>query len=163
VITVSNSSPLLNLAVIRQLYLLERLYGRVYIPEAVWEELSAIGSAQPWGAGLHALAWLERRAVGDRSLLDTLLLELDRGEAEAIALAMQMHADLLLVDERRGRTIASRLGLKSLGLLGVLIDAKRKGYIAAVKPLLDAVMAEAGFWVSRPPYARVLQEVGEQT
>jgi hypothetical protein len=94
-------------------------------------------------------------------LVDSLLLELDPGEAEAIVLAAEMRADLLLLDERRGRTVAARLGVKHIGLLGVLVDAKRKGFLLAVKPVLDEIMARAGFWVSNRLYVRVLHEVGE--
>lgn len=160
-IVVSNTSPIMNLAVVGQVHLLERLYGKVYIPEAVWQELSAIGIGQPWAAVMPTLSWLETRSGSNRSLVDLLLLELDRGEAEAISLAIEIKADLLLIDERRGRTIASHLGLKFIGLLGALVEGKRRGYVAAVKPILDDLMAQAGFWVSGYLYARVLREVGE--
>jgi uncharacterized protein len=66
----------------------------------------------------------------------------------------------LLIDERRGRKVASRLGLKFIGLLGMLVEAKRKGFIV-VKPILDDMIAKAGFWVDSQLYARVLQEAGE--
>ncbi len=105
----------------------EQLYGKGDIPEAVWPELSAIGTGQPWAALLPTLAWLETRSVSRRSLMDLLLLKFDRGEAEAIALAMELKADRLLMDERRGRTVASRLGLKFIGLLGALVEGKREG------------------------------------
>jgi uncharacterized protein len=90
VIVVSNSSPIMNLAVVGQVHLLERLYGKVYIPEAVWQELSAIGTGQPWAAVMPTLPWLETRSGSIRSLVDVLLLELDRGEAEAISLAIEI-------------------------------------------------------------------------
>lgn len=160
-IVVSNSSPIMNLAAVGQLNLLERLYEKVLIPEAVSQELSAIGSEQPEVAASQTLSWIETRAVADRSLVDLLLLELDAGEAEAIALAMEIKADLLLLDERLGRKAASRLGLRSIGLLGVLIEAKRKGFIVAVKPLLDNMIAKAGFWVGPQLYARVIREAEE--
>lgn len=88
-------------------------------------------------------------------------LELDPGEAAAIALAIELKADLLLLDERRGRTVASRFGLRFVGLLGVLIEAKQQGYLGAVKPILDDLITRAGFWVSQPLYERVLQAAGE--
>jgi predicted nucleic acid-binding protein len=97
----------------------------------------------------------------NRVLVTALQAELDEGEAEAIALAIQLKAHLLLLDERRGRAVASRLGLRFIGLLGVLVEAKQKGYISRVKPLLDHLIAKAGFWVSHQLYARVLREVGE--
>jgi predicted nucleic acid-binding protein len=90
-----------------------------------------------------------------------LQMELDVGEAEAIALAKELAADLLLMDGRRGRDIAARLGLRVIGLLGVLIEAKHRGMIPAVKPILDDLKAKAGFWVSQQLYARVLQAAGE--
>ena len=72
-----------------------------------------------------------------------------------------MKAGLLLLDERRGRSIAQRFGLKSIGLMGMLIEAKRKGHVPAVKPVFDDLIAKAGFWVDNRLYARVLQEAGE--
>jgi predicted nucleic acid-binding protein len=161
VIVVSHSSPIMHLAVVGQVHTLERLYGNVYIPEAVWQERSAIGTGQPRAAVMPALSWLEIRTVSNRSLVDLLLLELDRGEAEVICLAMELKADLLLIDERRRRTVTSRLGLKFIGLLGALVEGKGKGYVAAVKPILDDLMAQAGFWVSEHLYSRVLREAGE--
>jgi predicted nucleic acid-binding protein len=88
-------------------------------------------------------------------------IELDRGEAEAIALAAELSADLLLLDERRARRIASRLGLRYIGVLGVLLDAKNRGDLTAVKPVLEALITQAGFWVSTDLYARVIEASGE--
>ena len=144
-IVVSNASPIMNLAVIGQLNLLERLYRKVLIPEAVFQELLAIGPEKLGGVKVQEILWLEKRAISKRSLADSLLMELDLGEIEEIILAMERKADLLLLDERRGRKVASRLGLKFIGLLGVLVEAKRKGLIAEVKPILDSLIVRAGF------------------
>lgn len=160
-IVVSNTSPIMDLAVIGQLSLLEKLYHKVLIPEAVFQELLAISSRQLGGAEIQTVAWIERRTISNRPLVDSLLLELDLGEAEAIALAVEIKADLLLLDERRGRKVASRLGLKFIGLLGALIEAKRKGFLAEVKPVLNHLIVQAGFWMGNQLYARILQEVGE--
>jgi len=89
------------------------------------------------------------------------LSELDPGEAEAIALAKELKADLLLMDERRGRRVASRLGLRFVGLLGILVEAKHKGLIKAVKPILDSLITKAGFWLGNRLYTRILETVGE--
>lgn len=131
------------------------------IPETVWQELSAIGSEQAWATEMQTASWLEKKSVGDRSLVDLLMLELDSGESEAIALAIEMKADLLLLDERQARKVAYRLGLKFIGLLGVLVEAKQKGFIAAAKPIVDDMIVQAGFWVGASLYNRVLREVGE--
>lgn len=160
-IVVSNTLPIMNLAVAGHLNLLEQLYDKILIPEAVLQELSTIRSEQLGVLTIQVPSWIEKRSVVNRSLVDALLLELGVGEAETIVLALEMKADLMLLDERRGRQVASRLGPRFIGLLGELLEAKRKGLIIAVKPVLDDVIVKAGFWISNHLYTRVLQEVGE--
>lgn len=88
-------------------------------------------------------------------------LELDAGEAEAIACALEINADLLLLDERRARETAQRLGLKFIGILGVLTEAKRRQLIPRIRPVLDNLRHQAGFWVTDALYQRVLAVAGE--
>jgi predicted nucleic acid-binding protein len=85
---------------------------------------------------------------------------LDVGEAAAIALARREQADLVLIDERRGRLTAQRLGMVVQGTLGVLVRAKRAGSIEQVAPLLRSLV-DAGFWISDDVIRRVLAAVGE--
>lgn len=99
--------------------------------------------------------------MSNRPLAVALQRDLDAGEAEAIALAVETNADLLLMDERLGREEANNLGLNCIGLIGVLIAAKRKGLVAEIKPLLDALRDVAGFWISGALYRRVLRDEGE--
>ncbi|HUU41202.1 MAG TPA: DUF3368 domain-containing protein, partial [Desulfatiglandales bacterium] len=99
--------------------------------------------------------------VTNRQLTQALKQELDAGEAEAIALALEIGADLLLMDENLGREVARHLGLRYTGLIGVLIEAKRKGFITAVKPCLDQLRDIAGFRLSEVLYARVLRDQEE--
>lgn len=160
-IVVSNTSPIINLAIIGQLNLLEKLYQKIFIPESVFHEILTIISKQYGGKFVQKLSWIETHSVTNHSMVNSLLLELDAGEAEAIVLAMEMRAGLLLLDERQGRRVASRLGLNFIGLLGMLIDAKQKGFISAVKPIIDDLVVKAGFWINHRLYARVLQETGE--
>ena len=87
--------------------------------------------------------------------------ELDVGEAEAIALAVEIQADQVLIDERRGRLVAARFNLRCTGILGILVEAKSQGLIAEVKPLLDALVNEAGFWIAKPLYNSVLRLADE--
>ena len=124
-IVVSDSSPIPNLGLIRQLELLPALYTAVLVPPAVHDEMTRAD------------------------------------EAEVIVLAMERGAGLLLMDERRGRSIASSMGLSISGLLGVLAEAKRAGLIEAAKPVLDDLMRIAGFWVAGELYTRALSEFGE--
>lgn len=88
--------------------------------------------------------------------------ELDHGEAVALALAVELQADVVLIDERRARAVASRLGLNVVGVLGVLVEAKHKALVPLLKPVLDDLITRAGFWVSSRLYERVLQAVGER-
>jgi predicted nucleic acid-binding protein len=161
VIIVSDTSAINNLAAIHYLYLLHQLYGTVLIPEAVYRELTDQNFPVAGATEVQTFDWIQTRAVTDYTLVEALSNELDIGEAEAIALAVEIQSDQVLIDERRGRLVASRLNLRYTGILGVLVEAKSKGLIAEVKPLLDALISEAGFWITEPLYNSVLQLVNE--
>ncbi|MEH2232185.1 MAG: DUF3368 domain-containing protein [Nostoc sp.] len=160
-IIVSDTSPINNLAAINHLHLLQQLYGTVLIPEAVYRELTDPNFPVAGAIEVQTFIWIQTRPVQDRTLVEALSNELDIGEAEAIALALEMKADQVLIDERRGRMIAARLNLGYTGILGILVEAKSQRLISAVKPLLDALINQAGFWVAEPLYNRVLQLVDE--
>ena len=147
-IVVSDASPLIALATVGHLDLMRQLYAQVLVPEAVMRETTLANASAPGAAVIAAAPWIQVRGMHDRTLVEALALELDRGEAEAIALAVEYDADLLLMDERRGRRVASRLGRRIVGVLGVLIDAKQRDLVPAVRPLLDALATEVGFRVS---------------
>lgn len=160
-IIVSDTSPINNLAAINHLHLLQQLYGTVLIPEAVYRELTDPNFPVAGAIEVQTFIWIQTRPVQDRILVEALSNELDIGEAEAIALALEMKADQVLIDERRGRMVAARLNLGYTGILGILVEAKSQRLISAVKPLLNALINQAGFWVAEPLYKRVLQLVDE--
>jgi predicted nucleic acid-binding protein len=110
---------------------------------------------------VETLSWFSTRTVQNTTVVNSWRSELDAGEAEAIALALEIKADLLLMDERRGCMIAPQMEVECNGVLGVLIEAKHQGLIAAVKPILDDLIAIAGFWVDNALYRRILQTVNE--
>ena len=158
---VSNASALINLARIGKLELLHELYGELVIPEAVWQEVVIEGAGQPGTDEVKAAAWIKKHVITNKQLLHALQQDLDAGEAEAIALASEIKAELLLMDERLGRETAHYLGLRYIGLIGVLIEARHKGLISAVKPHLDALRDMAGFRIRDELYLRVLRDEGE--
>lgn len=160
-IVVSNTSPIINLAAVRQIELLKQLYGKVIIPQAVFEEIAIIGAGQAGSEEVKTSDWIETRPLASRSLADSLHSELDPGEAEAIALALEIKADILLMDERRGRRTGSGFGLACLGIMGILTEAKHKNLVHAVKPVMDCLMKDAGFWIDQKLYDRILQAAGE--
>jgi len=153
-VVISNTSPLTNLAAIGQFDLLRSLYGQLRIAEAVWDELNAGGRAWPGREEVAAADWIERRAVQNRPLAMALRERLDPGEAETLALAVECSPPFVLMDEKEGRRSAQRFGLKTVGVVGVLIEAKSRGLIAEVGPLLERLRQDAGFYLSD----RVIQD-----
>ncbi len=129
----------------------------------MYRELADIEPPVPGTLEVQTASWLEVRAVVNREVVERLQSEvrLDPGESEAIALALELNADLLLIDERRGRAEADRLGVKITGLLGLLVEAKQKNLLVAVKPLMDALIATSDFRVSSALYNRILDLVDE--
>ncbi len=161
-IVVSDTSPVLNLARIGRLQLLPLIYGQVLIPATVFEELTASKRDLPPAIDLASEPWLIVASAQDQARVQELRTHLDPGEAEAIVLAVERHADLLLVDERRGRRTATAAGLKVTGLLGVVARAKRAGLIDLGKPVIDELIEIARFWIAPDLYAEVLAELGER-
>lgn len=160
-IVVSDASPLIALAAVQQLDLLRILYGEVLLPSAVYDEITAIRPAAPGANEVRNADWLYIRHVENRTLADALSLDLDVGEAEALSLAVEADADLLLMDERRGRIAATRLGRRVIGVLGVVVEAKAAGLVPAVRPILDALVQQAGFYISPALRDRILATAGE--
>lgn len=160
-IVVSNTSPIFYLSTIGQLDLLGQLYNEIVIPKAVFNEITHVGNTDASAKAVPTTAWIKNQTATDQEFISTLRTELDAGEAEAIALAVELNAGRVLMDERLGRAIAMRLGLEVTGVLGILTAAKRNDLISEVKPLLDALVEQVGFWIDRQLYTEVLQVVGE--
>jgi len=159
---VSNASPLINLARIGQFQLLTTLFGTIRIPDAVYDEVVVRGAGQPGSDEVGNAVWIERQSVANLDLVRALRQELDAGEAESIALALERQADLLLMDERLGREVALQLGVRTMGLVGLLAAAKHRGLLPAVKGPLQALRHVAGFRLSEQLVARVLHDEGEE-
>lgn len=158
---VLDTSVVLNLCLLGRETLLSSLYERVLAPPAVKDEFQALAASDPRFAGLRFPGFVNVVAPDEspRTLPST--THLQSGEVAAILLALQLRSDAVLMDERAGRIVASSLGLRPLGLLGVLLDGKRQGLVAAMAPLLDRLEKEAGFWIAPSLRSTVLTEAGE--
>ena len=160
-IVVADAGPLIHLAAIGQLDLVRRLSPAVLVPRAVFDEVVVVGAGLPGAAEVGAATWITVVSPANLEVLATLLAGgLHRGEAEAIAVAVERRADRLLIDERQGRLTAEALGVPVVGSVGVLIAAKVRGDIAAIAPLLLALRS-SGLWVSDALVSAVLASVGE--
>ena len=127
---VLNTSPISCLALIGRLGLLQELYGRVLVPEAVRDELARAPLTLPVSALVHNCPWIETCAVRDGQFVERLLARLHRGEAEAIALAKEAKAEILLLDEQRGRKVAASFGLNCVGTVGCAGRGAKEGACA---------------------------------
>jgi uncharacterized protein len=158
-IVVSDTSPISNLLQIGDLDLLRLLFQEIIIPQDVFNELCEVKTQADI---LSEQTWIKTSAVADSELKAELLKELDKGEAEAIILAIELNADYLLIDEVKGRSIAESYDMKVVGILGVLLQAKQKDLIADVKTHLQKLVDEAGFWLNPKLIEKVLEIANEK-
>jgi len=152
-IIVSDTSPITALLTIGKSELLQTLFQEVVIPPAVHSELLRSHVDLP--------DWLRVVETRDNKHVRKLLESLDLGESQAIVLAGESHADLLLIDERKGRRIAKEEGLHVIGLVGVILLAKRSGLIDAAGPILNQLISDAGMYLSETLVQAALESVGE--
>jgi len=152
-IVVSDTSPLTALLTVGEADLLLKLFDEVIVPEAVRDELLRGHPTIP--------TWLRVQAVKNRAEVARFAQTLDNGEAEAIELAKELHADRLLMDERKGRRVASQEGIPVIGLLGIIVLAKRRQLIPSARTLLYRLEQESGVYLSADLMNMALRTVGE--
>jgi len=143
---ISNTGPIIALALIDRLDILQTMFQQVVVPDAVHKELLDGG---PSGHGLQSYqkaSWIRVQSLS--APIDSLLQNvLDKGEASVIQLAREMKADYLLIDERKARKIARDIfGLRVIGTARVLVEAKKKGSIDSVGNALTK-MHNSGYWI----------------
>ncbi len=156
-IVVSDTTCITNLMHIERLDVLKGIFQEIIIPQRVYDELCAIPKQRIL---LQTQTWIVSQNIQNNTLYEQLTEDLDLGEAEAITLAYELSSDYLIIDERKGRQVAENLGIKVIGLLGVLVLAKHQNIITAVKPIaLDLI--RVGFYINQKLLLRVLQSVEE--
>ncbi|MFQ5824170.1 MAG: DUF3368 domain-containing protein [bacterium] len=140
----SNSSCLIALEKIGHLDLLSKSFDTVNIPPAVQSELG------------QKVSWLLVKSVQNKAVVNSLKTQIDDGESEAIALAMELGNVFLVLDDKKARRIAKQLGLKIIGTVGMLLRTKKKGIVTEIRPILDALQ-EVDFRISDTLYQEALQ------
>lgn len=158
---ISDTSPIINLTVIGHLDLLPKLFGEIIIPQMVYAEIVIDGAGEPGSDEIQNAPWIKVVKNSNRTLVEFLETDLDEGESEAIALAIELNADYLLIDEKLGRQMALNHNIKPLGILGVLLRAKQAKMIDSVTPLMDRLRTEAVFFIHQSLYDFVKQQAGE--
>ena len=141
---VVNTTPLIALAEIGELHLLKDLYGEIYIPDAVFEEIK---SEPAYTEVRVAAEWIKQVSVNPAGNTDMLSSRLHSGEVEVIQYARESGADLVILDDQLARRTAKYLGLTITGTLGVIIKAKEKGYVQSVNPIMDKLI-QNGLYIS---------------
>ena len=156
---VSNTSPILNLAIVDRLKLLHQQFGQIQIPALVLEELK-VDEERPGSQSIQAAiadGWIKVQPVSNQTFVQLLRLTLDGGEAEALALALELQAEWVRLDERDGRRVAKSLGLQVTGVLGVLLKAKQSGELPSLQPVIEELTQNAGFRIAPELLTRILE------
>ena len=158
-LVVSDTSPLLNLALIDRLDLLEAQFSSITAPREVWDELTAGEDGIETLSERRESGFIEVVAVEYSNLFTEISQQLDLGETAAICYAIEHNAELLLLDEKEGRRVARRHDLCTTGVIGILIEASETSDVT-LKDELDA-LRESGFWIAEDLYSEILSQVGE--
>lgn len=156
-IVVSDASPLIALLAAGKISLLHELFGGILIPPVVYDEVFA----NPTAAQLSCPEFIIIESLSTETSSRFLNLSLHIGESEAIALALERSSDYILLDDKLARVTAARLGLQVIGTLGVLLQAKQKGRLEAVRPVILEMMERISFRIAPSIVNRALQHVGE--
>ncbi len=157
---VSDSTVLIGLAKIDSLFLLKEMFQEISVPEAVFREVTEDGQQKTGAEAVRDASWILRRRVKDRTQVHFLMTVLDEGEAEVLVLAKEIEADLILLDEAKARKSAARAGFSVMGVVGILIAAKRLGLIASIGSCIEKLQQEK-FRLSERVVTMALEQAGE--
>lgn len=160
-IIVSDSSPLIAFAMADRFEVLQTLCKEITIPKEVYREVVVTGKGKPGASEVATADWIRQKEVVNKTAVQDLQTryKIDSGEAEAIILAKELNADLLLADQKKVRGIAGALDLEVTGTIGLLVRAYEKALIKDLKTILDS-LREQGFRYPDEIYDAVLKESG---
>ena len=159
-IVISDTSCIGYLIIIDKLILLKENFSKIIVPEIVHKEILQLSSKYDVNRYLKA-EWITSRPITNNRLYKELLSQVDEGESEAIVLSQEIHADLLLIDERKGTEVARSFGIRTIGLLGVLLLSKQKKLIPLVQPILHELISNTTFRITKILYTNVLKQANE--
>jgi predicted nucleic acid-binding protein len=160
VAAVADASFLIGVCVIDQVSLLGEMFEPVYVAPAVWEEVVDRGQGRPGAEQIENAPFVMRQEVQNRQSVVMLQLFLGPGERETLALAQELSCSLVLMDDLRARRVANQAGMHTLGVVGLLLDAKRHGLISQVRPFLETLRAR-GFRLGQALVEAALRDAGE--
>lgn len=158
-VVVSDTGPLIYLVRIGQLSLLKDRFGSITISEEVYTEVCVKGRGRPGADEIEEADWINTKDVKDESLVNLLRIELDKGESEVIALAKQLDADRVVIDEKIPRKKLKSMGFKVVGAIGILVWASQNDMISDLKGSLDE-LRDKGMWISDKLYNKALELEG---
>lgn len=158
-IIISDTSPLVCFRHLNKIDILRDLFNQIIIPPEVYKELVAFNIVEK--KFLEQYPFITIQQPKNLHLVNELLDVLDIGEAEAIALSVELKPDLLLIDEVQGREIARKYNIPIKGVLGILLLAKEQGLIPAVKPLIEKLISEINFRIHHTLLEKILNKANE--
>jgi predicted nucleic acid-binding protein len=147
-IIVSDSGPLIALAKLNLLFILQELFEEITIPEEVWKEVVERGKGKAGSELIEKARWIKVKEVEDDLSVEILCMDIERGEAETITLAKKLNADMLILDEKIPREIATALGLRVVGSLALIHNCIEKGIVNQTLTEITKKMRQRRIWIS---------------
>jgi len=141
-LVISDSGPIFSLAIIDKLEILDRLFDEIYIPKAVWEELTRDKTTDHF----NKIVDFFQNRIREISQFNELTLIMDYGESEALILYREIEADFLLIDDKKARNIAEHFGIECIGTIGILSIARKKGLVSELRPLFTSFLKNKRFY-----------------
>ncbi len=158
--TAADASFLIGLALIKQWRLIPKMVEQLYVAPAVWEEVFLLGQGKPGTKEMQNIRVIEKHPVQNQKAVEMLKVFLGPGEAETLILAQELNCSIVLLDDLKARKAAQKTGLRTMGVAGFLLAAKKRGLVSQIRPLLKELI-ERGFRLSPTLMETVLKEAGE--